>query len=115
MAELVEASWRIYPALALAVLGAALAAGGVRLGADGFRRPVQDPAKAVTVMRGFRRLVIGLALAGVGVAWIWGLAWLLAVSLVIGAGETFESSLDIFALERGRRLRAGRREGGPPS
>ncbi|HEY8491203.1 MAG TPA: hypothetical protein VIO14_09440 [Dehalococcoidia bacterium] len=108
MEDLATLSWRVYPALALVLLGAALAGRGFRLELSGFRLPVADPAKAVTIMRGFRWSVIGLALAGAGIAWIWGLAWLLAISLVVGAGETFETSLDVFALERLRRRQ------GPP-
>ncbi len=51
-------------------------------------------------MRGFRTTIIGLALAGVGAAWLWQIGWLLAVSLIVGFGETLESSLDIDAFER---------------
>ena len=105
---LIELSWRVYPASLLMALGAALALWGLRTELDGMRRPVRDPAKALTVMQGFRTAVIGLALVGVGAAWTWHLGWLLALSLAIGGEETLESSICIFALRRDRRLQAAR-------
>ncbi len=105
MEALIDLSWRTYPATALAVAGLLPALQGGRRLWRGFRPPYADPAKTLDGVQGFRRGIIGLALAGVaGVAgaWIWQLDWLLALSLVIGAEEVLESSLHVRALRMSR-------------
>jgi len=109
MEWLIEAPWRHYPAAVAMALGALLAIIGAQRQVDGITRPIDDPAKAVTWMRGFRRTIIGLAILGIGAAWMWQAPWLLALSLIIGAGEIFESSLDVWALTNGKELRLGPR------
>jgi hypothetical protein len=105
MEVLMDLSWRLYVALPLMVLGTALAAWGIKRGLNGLICALRgDSARLVTLMEGFRLAIVGLALTGVGAAWTWHLPWLLALSLVIGAGETLESSIDIFALRRWSRL-----------
>jgi hypothetical protein len=76
--------------------------------------PVRDPDKGLTWMLGFRLTVAGLAVAGVGAAWLWQRPFLLALALSIGGGELFESSLDVFALRRGRRWRIERERRNAP-
>ncbi|MEE9325038.1 MAG: hypothetical protein V3U90_05770 [Dehalococcoidia bacterium] len=105
MDALIDPWWRIYPASVLMALGAALAMVGLRNELDGLLRPVRDPEKVLTLIRGFRLAIIGLALIGLGAAWLWGLAWLLILSLAIGGEETLESSIVIYALRYGRRQR----------
>lgn len=109
MGALIELSWRLYPAAALMLAGAWLAVVGMRLERDSVRRPVRDPGKNLTWMRGFRLAVIGLAVAGVGAAWLWHLGWLLALALAIGGEETLESSICIAALRQAPRLEAEHR------
>jgi hypothetical protein len=58
-------------------------------------------------MEGFRATIIGLALVGIGAAWIWHLPWLLAISLAVGGGETMETSLILFALRHGAGVKIG--------
>jgi hypothetical protein len=67
-----------------------------------------DAAQLVPLMEGFRATIIGLALVGIGAAWIWHLTWLLAISLAVGGGETLETSLILFALRHGAGLEIGR-------
>jgi hypothetical protein len=100
---------RTYPAAILMALGTLIAVLGTRRQADGILRPMGDPAKAVTWMRGFRQTIAGLAVLGIGAAWLWQAPWLLALSLIIGAGEIFESSLDVWALTKGKDLQLGPR------
>ena len=102
MEALIDLPWRTYPATALAVAGLLLALQGGRRLWRGFRPPYADPAKTLDGVQGFRRGIIGLALAGVAGAWIWQLDWLLALSLVIGAEEVLESSLHVRALRLSR-------------
>ena len=71
---------------------------------DGLRRPLRDPAKVLTWVRGFRLLTIGLALAGSGAGWLLDQTWLIVLSLAIGGEEMLESSIMHFALTRGRDL-----------
>jgi hypothetical protein len=111
MEWLVDAPWREYPAAVIMLAAGLLAFAGVRRQADGIMRPIGDPAKAVTWMRGFRQTILGLAAMGVAAAWLWQAPWLLALSLIIGAGEIFESSLDVWALTKGKDLRLGPRVG----
>lgn len=104
MDALTDLSWRAYPALALIAVGLTIAVWGIRLEIDGLRRPIGDPAKTLTIMRGFRLTIIGLTLAGVGAAWNWHIAWLFILSLVIGGEETLETSVIVYALRRHNRL-----------
>lgn len=104
MEAIVELSWRIYPASTLLAAGAALALYGAVVQGRGIVKPIRDPDKNLTWMRGFRLTVVGLAVAGIAAAWAWQSVFLLVLALLIGGGETFESSLDIFALRRGRRM-----------
>jgi hypothetical protein len=59
MEAIVELSWRIYPAYALLATGAALAAYGLTVQYRGIVKPIRDPDKNLTWMRGFRLTVVG--------------------------------------------------------
>lgn len=110
MDTVVDLSWRIYPASALLAAGSALALYGVMVQWRGIMMPIANPEKNLTWMRGFRMTVIGLAVAGIAAAWAWHIVFLLALALIIGAGETFESSIDICALRRGRQMEQERKK-----
>lgn len=103
MDELLDRAWRGYPAAVLVAVGLLLAASGVRRCLAAWRAGggLMEP---LTWMTGFRRTLLGLAVAGAGAAWEWQIGWLLAVSLVVGFEETLETSLCIAAL-RGQELR----------
>lgn len=103
MDTIIDLSWRIYPASVLLGGGLLLTAYGLVRQFRGIVMPVRDPNKGLTWMVGFRLTIVGLAIAGVAAAWAWSSMFLLVLALLIGGGETFESSLDIFALRRGRR------------
>ncbi len=105
METLNELSWRVYPISALIALGIGLALWGLLMELNGLRGALRgDSGKLLLWIQGFRLSIIGLALAGLGVAWAWQLTWLLVLTLAIGGEETLESSIVIFALRRGRRL-----------
>jgi hypothetical protein len=107
---LVTLSWRWCLAVPLMVLGATCAIWGAKRGFTGLRGAMRgDSTKLVPLMVGFRATVWGLALVGLGAAWIWQLTWLFVVSLAIGAGETVETCLILFALRHGAHLEIGRR------
>jgi hypothetical protein len=108
METLVHLSWRLYLALPLMALGAACAVWGAKRGLPGLLRAVRGNAtQLVPLMEGFRATIIGLALVGISVAWIWHLPWLFAISLAVGGGETMETSLILFALRHGADLKIG--------
>ncbi len=109
---LFDLSWRVYPASALMVLGSVLALWGLRMEWMGLYHALRtDPARILGFLHGFRLSVIGLALVGIGAAWNWHIAVLLALALIIGGEETLESSVHIYAVRRGRRLAEARTAG----
>jgi hypothetical protein len=101
----VLSNWQTIAAWMLIIPGAALLLYGGRVEVDGIRRPLRDPTKAITWVRGFRFSMIGLALAGAGAGWLLDQTWLIVLSLAIGGEETLESSIMHFALTKGRDLR----------
>src|SRR5262245_6373110 len=75
----------------------------------GFRsaaRIERDPERALAIVRGFRRGIVGLAVAGIGVSFAWDVPVLLGLSLVIVAEELLESTVMIQALKDGSRDRS---------
>lgn len=114
MATLAFLSWRWSFVCLLMVMGAVIAVWGARRGRKGLLGAVRgNSAHLVPLMEGFRALIIGLALIGIGLAWTWHLHWLLIVSLTTAAGETFETTLILFALRHGAHLEWGRRRPRP--
>jgi hypothetical protein len=102
-----------YGALPLMAVGALCVVRGARRGWHGLRGAVHgDASQLVPLMEGFRTCIIGLALVGIGVAWIWHRPVLLLLSLAIGAGEIMETSLILFALRHGAHLEYGRPRAG---
>ena len=97
--------WQTLAATLLIVGGSPLLLTGLLREWDGIRRPMHDPAKVLTWVRGFRLSMIGLALAGAGAGGLLDQTWLIVLSLAIGGEETLESSIMHFALTRGRDLR----------
>jgi uncharacterized membrane protein YfcA len=96
-----DLSWRGYPAVALIVLGLWMASVGVRRDAADVRRPASDPRKAWAMVRCFRTVVVGLAAAAAGVGWLFGLEPLLGIALIIGVGETIETTTVLAACRDG--------------
>jgi hypothetical protein len=103
MDGLIDLSWRIYPAFGLMIGGLAQAILGLRLAAAALHGPSQNPTSSLTLLRGFRYLVIGIALAHVGAAWAWHLVWPLVFALVFVGEEMLEISFMIATVQRGRR------------
>ena len=104
MDALVDLPWRAYPGGAIMALGFAAAVyGAARLrawwGVSAF-----DGAKVLVFVSGLRAVLVGLAIAGVGGAWIWQQLWILLISLAIGGEELLETSVILFVLRRGTRL-----------
>jgi hypothetical protein len=110
MEMLINLSWRLYLVLPLMTLGVTLVVWGAQRGLPGLRRAVHgDSAQLVPFIKGFRATIWGLALMGIGAAWLWHLTWLFVISLAIGCGETLETFLILFALRHGSHLSIGTR------
>ncbi len=103
MDGLIDLSWRIYPASALMIGGLALAVLGFRLAVKALRRPPYSPASSLTLLRGFRFAVIGIALVNAGAAWQWQVLWPLVFALVFLGEEMLEISFMIATVRRARR------------
>jgi hypothetical protein len=108
METLGDLAWRWYVIIPLMVVGAAGAVWGAQRGWRGLRGAVRgDPAQLVPFMQGFRACILGLALVSIGAAWAWQVPVLLVLALCIGGGETFETSLILYALRHGADLARG--------
>ena len=91
-------SWRAYPAALVVAFGLWLVARGIRRELPGIRLPVSDPHKGVAMARALRSVLVGLALAGIGIAWTWNLAYFFGLCCIIGGEEALETSVVIAAL-----------------
>jgi hypothetical protein len=98
MTELVNLSWRAYPAGLLLVVGAIQVSWSVYRAVVRSRR-LRDPSRALVIMLGFRAAIIGFALAAFGAAWWWQIGWLFGLALVIAGEELLESTVVISALK----------------
>ena len=107
METIVEAGWRVYAAPAVIALGLALVVRAARLGRAAWRRPLTTSMEPLGWLRGFRLAIIGLAVAGVGAAWLWQAAWLFWLAAAVAFEETIETSIAIGGLLRGARPIAG--------
>jgi hypothetical protein len=107
MEAIVGADLRVYAAPAVIALGLALVLRAVRLARASWRRPLTTSMEPLGWLRGFRLAIIGLAVAGVGAAWLWQAAWLFWLALAVAFEETIETSIAIGGLLRGARPVAG--------
>jgi len=60
----------------------------------------EDPGRALIVVRGIRKALVGVSLVGIGIALYWNLSNLFLLYLIFGIQELFETSLVIAALKR---------------
>ncbi len=96
--SVIHLSWRGYPAAAIMLIGVYLIVRAWRRCRGAWPRPLVDTMQPLPWLHGFRLAIIGLAVMGVGAAWLWLTAWLLVLSLVVVFEETLECSIAIAAL-----------------
>jgi hypothetical protein len=100
MDALLALPWRPYPAVLLMALGLAVAIAGVTRQASGLRRSVTDPVLALALARALRTAILGLSAVAFGAAWLWQIAPLALVALVVAGEEMLETSVVVAALRR---------------
>ena len=98
MEALVDASWRIYPSIALIALGMVVWYFGTRMAFRGLGRPMSDLTRMQAFVQGFRIAVIGITVVGLGISWNWHVVWLFVLSLVFGGEEIMESTTHLAIL-----------------
>jgi hypothetical protein len=86
----------------LLALGLALVWRGLRGGQRGERGLLRTRTGFLGRIEGFRLMVFGLVLVGIGVAVLWRIEWLLWLALGIGFVEILESSALIAVWKWGR-------------
>lgn len=96
-------SWRSYPAALVTMGGLWLVLRGIHRELPGIRLPVSDPHKGVAMARALRSVLVGLALAGIGIAWATSSPYLFGLCCIIGGEEALETSVVIAALEDAER------------
>lgn len=97
---LTELSWKIYPSFGMIAVGLAVLFMGASAARRGLGSPMSDPTRMHRFVMGFRIAVIGVTLAGLGVAWNWDILWLFVLSLVFGGEELLESTVHLYILRR---------------
>ena len=101
MEFLTELSWKMYPSWFIIAIGLAILIKGTSMAYRSFNSPMSDPTKMHRFVIGFRIAVIGITMAGVGVAWNWNILWLFVLSLAFGGEEVLESTVHLYLLRRG--------------
>jgi len=90
---------RFYIAPLVAAVGMLTAARGVRRSREALGQTPGAAGKNLRLMSGFRQLIVGSAVALVALSWALQSVAVVATAGIIGAGELFETSLDIWALQ----------------
>jgi hypothetical protein len=95
--------WRAYPAAVLVLVGAGLVVAGAAAAWDYRGHRQSYPEWALAYLFVFRRVVVGLAVIGVGVGWAGQMPGVFGAALCIGLGELLESTYYIEVLRWGQR------------
>ncbi len=97
--SIVDAPWRTYPAVALALFGIVMMGRGLWVGSASGPGLLRQGRDAAAWINGFQIAVVGLALVGIAAAWVWRQPWLLVVALGIAGEELLETSRILTALK----------------
>ena len=104
-----QAWWIDAVAIVLLLAGVVNFWRGLRGGPEGARGLLLRDIGMLERMEGFRLMVFGLVLLGIGTAFLWQLEWLFYLALGIGFVEILESSTLIAVWRRGEPRRASSR------
>lgn len=101
---LIDWPGRALPSSLLILAGLGFSTFGVATLGRALRISVWHADRNIVWMRGFRVAIVGLAIAGVGTAWLTQQFWVLLIALAIGGEELLETSVLLYTLRRGRRI-----------
>lgn len=104
MDTFVELPWRAYPSGVLMAAGVMLFVYGIETLGPALRISIWNLNRPIVWIGGFRAAIIGLAVVGLGAAWLTQQLWVLLIALAIGGEELLETSVLLFVLRRGRRI-----------
>jgi hypothetical protein len=90
-------------------VGLYYAARGASMSWASLHRPPATPGKNVDLMSGFRTLITGTAVACIALGWLLQVPGLVIVAAIIGLGELFETSVDVYALRESERWASSQR------
>lgn len=113
MEQLYDLSWRLWPALGIALIGTWLIGRALVRGAQARRADALH--KASTFTMSIRLLIAGLSLVAFAIGWQFHQLWLIILALVFFGEEMLETSMALAALreservQRQARARAARR------
>jgi len=99
-----ELPWRAVHSSITIAGGIALFVYGVERLLQALRISIWDMDRPIVWMGGFRAAIIGLAIVGLGAAWLTQQLWVLLIALAIGGEELLETSVLVYAMRRGRRI-----------
>ena len=105
---IVDAPWRSYAAVALALAGLALVVRGLWFGANGRPGLLRQGRDTYAWIRCFQIAVGGLVLVAIAAAWEWQQLWLLVLALGVLGEEMLETSRILTALNRDSRRQQSR-------
>jgi hypothetical protein len=110
---LADGPWRQSAGAIVVLVGLALFWHGLRGGPKGKRGLLRRQSGTLSRIEGWRRVVFGLTLLGLGAAWIWQSPLLLYLAIAFGFVEGLESSvvISVWRWDRGRRATARTRAG----
>jgi len=79
------------------------AAHGASMSWTALHQPAMARGKNVALMTGFRALISGTAVACIALGWLLHIPALIVIAAIIGTGELFETSADVYALRQSER------------
>ena len=99
---------RLSLAPGLALVALYYAGKGAAASWESLHAPAKAPGKNVALMAGFRALITGTAVACVAIGWLLHVPALVIIAAVVGLGELFETSADLYALRASERWQTQR-------
>ena len=101
---LTDLCWRAIPSALTMAAGLMLFIYGIETLAQALRTSIWSMDRPIVWVGGFRAAIIGLAVVGLGAAWLTQQLWVLLIALAIGGEELLETSVLLYVMRRGRRI-----------